>query len=198
MRSRWFVLLMIEEGEVRGFLDSIIFLCNPEEKNGAHITLRGPEKERVDEEYLKSIRKYIVGTKLSVIGVGRFFNKKQNTVFLRCGSRYLQKYWKKTDYPFNPHITIYNGESRKKAERIYYSLKESSPYFELTVGDVICLASTSGQKSFNLMFELDMEGIRKVIGRENPLSEIRKMRDWERLMLVDRLIPKMKWSAVRP
>jgi len=193
MSNRWFSYVLIEDKEIQNFIDAIIFLCNPVEKNGAHITMMGPLKDKLEISELNKIKNEMIGSKISIIGVGRFFNDRQNTVFLQCGSDFVKKFWKKPDFPFNPHITIYNGKSRDFAEKIYLIFRENRLFFELSVGDVICLQSHSGQKDFHLIFSLDLDGIRGALGGENPISQIKKMQDWERIMILERLMPKLKW-----
>jgi len=192
---RWFDIIRFQEQEIQCLLDSIIVLANPDEKTPSHITLRGPYDEAPDSSAIES---NIVGSRVHIIGVGNFFNEGQNTVFLRCGSDYIKKYWWKPNFPFNPHITLFDGQSIEFSQKLHSLLSRVKPYFQLTVGSLQTHRTVSGQKSFDLLLNVDFELVSKFTGREVDSSSIRKMPEWERLMIIDRICNNLTWLVREP
>ncbi len=112
---RTFNVLYVSDNVIRTCLNTILIVCDPSEKTPVHITVGGPNRPRPrPKRYGDSIRRLPV----SVLGVGNFFGPNQNTVFLRCGSEYMKKIWDKPDFEFNPHITLYDGDSRDFALKL--------------------------------------------------------------------------------
>src|SRR5437588_595976 len=113
---RVFYVVYISDETLRKCIDGIRLLSNPFEKESAHITLRGPYRQRYNVDHLSSI---VRGTTVLISGVGSFFEAKQNTVFFSCESSHLRAVWHKPNYPdYNPHITLYDGESRRFANEL--------------------------------------------------------------------------------
>ena len=189
---KWFQTLYFGDQVVQDYLDAILFLANPKEKDSAHITFRGPysdnSPERIDASEL-------VGTTISVLGVGTFFESSQNTVFLNCGSDILEKYWNKGDYGFNPHITLYDGCSRDFAVRLYDTVRRHRLYFSVSVGSVQVVKSIKGQRSFSLILTLKPETLTAVGGQPNLLRDYADMDDWERLMIIDKVCTRLTGVA---
>lgn len=190
MAERWYTILYPEMTSLRSCLDALIFLSNPTEKDGAHITLRGPYDTR---GAVPEISPELSGSEVSVFGAGQFFGEKQNTVYLRCDSPIIEKYWRKPDYPYNPHITIYDGQSREFAEKLYTMLKLHRLYMTLTIGEVLVKSSVKGQRSLNLLFGVDLDRISSVVGEPVDLRGADAMPDWRRLAMIDRICSKMMW-----
>jgi len=110
--KRVFYVLYLPEIEASRYIDAIRFLANPEEKWRAHITVRGPYRRQINTAKLNE---RLAGNRIAVEGVGRFRNNGQQTVFLHCSGTHLKDVWHKGDYPYNPHLTIYDGPSREIA-----------------------------------------------------------------------------------
>lgn len=188
-----FTYVLFYEKKIVSYIDSLIFISNPEEKNGTHLTLRGPH-EKFDPDEIKND---LTERTVSVLGAGGFFDDGQCTVFLKCDSGFIKKHWKKSDYGYNPHITIYDGKDMILAEKIYKLINRYNLYFSMTVSDVVVRKTIIGQKSFNLMFDIDLDGIKNIIGNEKDLNYIKNAEDWERLMLMDRICNNLKWEVSR-
>lgn len=191
--SRWFTYIIFEDIEIKRLIDCIIMLSNPNEKNTAHVTIAGPRENKDGD--LSEAKSVLIGRPLSVLGVGKFFSDKQNTVYLRCDSRNLTRFWRKSDYGYNPHITIYDGPSQKEAQAIYDVLEGNRMFFELIIGDVVSEESKPGQFAFDLMLESDVIEIAHSLGRNMTTQKIRSLPFWERLMIVQRVCPKITWKA---
>jgi len=115
-----FYVLHVKEKSLSDCLDAIRFLCDPAEKQKAHITVRGPYQRKID---IRSVNDKVAGRIVSIDGVDNFFAYNQNTVFFHCSAPVLTTVWKKPDFPFNPHLTIYDGRSTEFAHRLYDILK---------------------------------------------------------------------------
>ena len=120
---RYFVFLRILEEDISDLLDIAIYALNPFDKWGAHVTLAGPYHSRKnlprDREFLQ---------KISIIGATQFRSEIQNTVVLRVGSKDLKSVWDKPDYPFNPHLTIYDGRDNKLGDALFRKLTDLRPF----------------------------------------------------------------------
>src|SRR2546430_8610144 len=116
-----FYVLHIQDQTLSGCLEAIRFLSNPFEKQRAHITVRGPYRKRI---HVQNLNRQISGDTISINRVGNFFDYGQNTVFFECSSPNLKNIWKKPDFPFNPHLTIYDSGSRPFAERLFKILSK--------------------------------------------------------------------------
>lgn len=120
---RYFVFLRILEKEISDLLDIAIYTLNPHEKWGAHITLAGPYQSKKNLPRDRDFEQ-----KVSIIGASQFRDEIQNTVFLRVGSNSLRSVWDKPDYPFNPHLTIYDGIDHTLGDRLFSSLVHIRPF----------------------------------------------------------------------
>lgn len=183
--ERWFNFVYFADSEIQSWLDAIVFFANPCEKNAAHITLRGPFRSKKKAE---NIPGQISGANISVLGTGTFFNDRQNTVFLKCGSDYLRKYWYKPDFAFNPHITLYDGESRDFARKLLETCNKHRLFMSLDAGQIEVVGSVRGQNSLSLQLGLSGDQIEKVLGQRVNFSQIPKMPDWQRLMIIERML----------
>jgi hypothetical protein len=187
---RWFAVIYPEEGETRACLDAMILFANPNEKDGAHITIRGPLRTRIDVERISS---KIRGTTISVVGAGGFFEGRQNTVILKCGAPEMRKYWHKPDYEFNPHITIYDGPSRPFAEKLLEVLNRYRLFFTIVAGDCKLIGSSPGQKSMNLWLGLNSQTISAITGEQLDIESVASMPEWRRLTFIERICPRLDW-----
>jgi len=114
-----YLVIAIGDEKLKECLNAIRLIGNPEEKHDAHLTVRGPYigkrgyHGRDSNSMLK--QSYVV----RVTSVDNFFEHHQNTVFFSCMAPNLKSAWWKPDYPYNPHITLYDGPSREFAEALY-------------------------------------------------------------------------------
>src|SRR6266404_4798519 len=111
-----FYVLYVRDAPLGDCLEAIRLFADPSAKMSAHLTVRGPYKKKLP---LLSLRSRINGERICVEDVGNFFREGQNTVFFSCFSPHLQTIWKKTDFGYNPHITIYDGSSRSFGRKLY-------------------------------------------------------------------------------
>jgi hypothetical protein len=187
---RWFTVIYIDDLSIRKCLDSIIFLANPEEKESAHVTIRGPYEE---PGHTKEFERAIRGKMISVMGAGCFFEGKQSTVFLHCGSDFLRRVWDKPKTAFAPHITLYDGQSRLFADQLLWTIKQHKFYFRIRAGEVARIKSIKGQRSLSLAMAVDLNCLNEQTGAHLTLEGVRRAPDWQRLMWIDRVCSHLSW-----
>ena len=179
---RVFYVVYFRNRRLQYSLDAMRFIANPSEKNYAHITVRGPYQQRYN---LKGMDRIVDGTEVLAHGVGSFFGYSQNTVFIKCHSKILRDVWKKKDYEFNPHVTIYDGESRKFAEMLLERLNHLTMRFRFVVGGLHPLVSRSGQYSMELSQAFDEVLFAEVTGTHVSASGVDCLSDETRVALIE-------------
>jgi hypothetical protein len=115
--AKWFHIVRLGDEELQAALDMIIYCANPAAKLGAHITVRGPYSS------LKAASEYcfdITGQRLHILGP-EFFNNSNRVIYLRCAADSLRSHWWKSDFPYNPHLTLYDGPDLRLANELYES-----------------------------------------------------------------------------
>jgi hypothetical protein len=137
---RYFVFLTILEKDISNLLDIAIFTLNQREKWGAHVTVAGPYNDTRNLPRQRAFER-----KVSVVGVGQFKSETQNTVFLRVGTDNLRDIWFKPDFPFNPHLTIYDGNNEALADNLYHRLKDIRPVMMFHVSKLNVVSAPSGE-----------------------------------------------------
>src|SRR6185369_6848935 len=145
--ARFFVLYPPRRRE-QALLDVMRLLCAPHVQSHAHITVRGPYAAKPLDS--RDWRK-VTNIRVTVAGVGTFFEGKQNTVFLRCESPDLPSIWWKRDYKDGlPHITIYDGPSRQFAESVVRILEAETWNFMFVADRLREYVSTGRQNSLDI------------------------------------------------
>jgi 2'-5' RNA ligase len=159
--GRLFYVVYPSDPFVQAALDGVRLLSDPSERQRAHITVRGPyspEGSYARPRTIATFSEQVEGKELTVTGVGRFFGKRQNTVFFECESQALRAVWGKRDYPdFTPHITLYDGPSRDLAERLLETVSANGPPFSFAMSGIEPMISIPGQQG-----GLSLLGVEKV------------------------------------
>lgn len=179
-----FYVLHIREKVLADCVDAIRFICNPTEKQRAHLTVRGPYQKRID---VAAISKRIVGDTVSIDRVGDFFDAGQNTVFFHCTAPELKNVWNKPNFPFNPHITLYDGKSREFARRLYAVISRYDYCLRFRADELEPIESIKGQESMSLAFAFNSKFMGKVLGERIGPDAVPILSDERRLELVERL-----------
>ena len=190
MDIRYFVFLYPEDSVVRELLDLAIFLLNPLEKWRAHVTLAGPFASRRSLPRSTEFRR-----KVSLIGVGQFRSEHQNTIFLSVGAKDLEDFWNKPDYPFTPHLTIYDGPNSSVADALFEVLKEARMYFKFFVHEVQIVKTVRGQGGMDLLTHLKPGALPSLKGKTT--DELRKLSDAERMFFAVECLKRAKSESQR-
>lgn len=179
----------IREDEIRDFLNLLKFTFSPYSKNDAHITVRGPYHRQLSTKEQDRINLKIFDKPIKVAGVETFFESKQNTVFLKCESTDLKFIWNKFDFPYNPHITIYDGNDRKYALEIFNFLKKIDLSFTFHSTNILKLA-IGHKKDRNSSFYHQMNPLLGHIeSKQLNFNELSKNGLGEKLELIKESIP---------
>lgn len=179
-----FYVIYLRDGSSVDCIEAIRLLCNPLEKKAAHLTVRGPFPNKIR---LEDANRKLAGNKILLDGISRFSSPGQSTVYFTCKATRIKKVWNKPDYPFNPHVTIYDGESQSLASELYDVLSRHSYRLGFLADKLTPLISRSGIRNQYKSLDLDVVKVEKIIGKPFNVSEINEM-DWsKRLALIDRL-----------
>jgi hypothetical protein len=180
----FFYVLHVKAKQLADCLDAIRFLCNPAEKQRAHITVRGPYRKRID---VKRLSEKVNGGIVSFDGVGNFFDSRQNTIFFRCSAPRLRAVWNKPDFPFNPHLTIYDGKSAEFAHRLFDLMSRYEYPLRFRAEELEAIESRKGQDSMSLALAFNSELVRRAVGYGITAAEVPRLSEHRRLELIDQL-----------
>lgn len=155
--SRYFAFLFVEDAAVSRLLTSAIYVLNPRAKWPAHVTVSGPYNS------LRNVpRKLEYQRRVLVTGAGHFRSEQQNTVYLRVGTFDLREISNKSDYEYNPHITLYDGLDHDLGDSLYSKLGSMFPFMKFDVSKLEIVATGAKQANFNLILDhIDQDFFRK-------------------------------------
>ncbi len=142
MGRKLFYVIYIKDNTLKTIIDGIRLFADPTQKHKAHLTVRGPYT-KFQRQFVEDWNKDLANGKMEISGIGTFFSEYQNTVYLNCiGTTTLRSVWNKKDYPdFNPHITLYNGESKDYANELVNILEAFDFRFQIDADELQILKS---------------------------------------------------------
>lgn len=179
-----FYVIYLRDGISVDCIEAIRLLSNPFEKKAAHLTVRGPFPNKIR---LEDANKKLAGNKILLDGISRFLSPNQYTIFFTCKATRIKKVWNKPDYPFNPHVTIYDGDSLMFASELYDVLSRHSYKLGFLADKLTPLISKSGTKNQYKPLHLDVVEISKIIGEPFDISRLSEMNGSKRLALIEQL-----------
>ncbi len=180
---RIFYVVYVPAGEFRACLDAMRVIARPQTRFPAHLTVRGPYAEPLDvSPHSDRIRDAII----RIAGVGTFSGG-QNTVFLHCSCPDLLTVWDKRDYGYNPHITLYDGDSPAFAEALYEVVEHAQLRYSFRARGLEPLISRREESSSPLRDRLDTAALAELFGEWPSASVIDAMDDGERLEWIGRI-----------
>ncbi len=188
--KRYFVFLYPEDPIIQKLLDLAIFVFNPKEKQSAHVTLAGPY---ASARSLPRATSYV--RKISLLGVGQFRSEWQNTVFIHVDASGLHNFWHKPDYPFNPHLTLYDGDDSTFATRLYERLHEIRLFLIFHVTRVHIVEIMKGQGSMSLLQSLDLNCAPEIKGL--TIQEIIDFSPEQRLIMGGDILARAKYESTK-
>ncbi len=184
-----FYALFVPEGPIKDCIDAIRYISSPTEKKPAHITVRGPYKEQIKKSQVEKLNYALKGNLIHVFHPGNFFeNEGQNTVFLNCTGTNLESVWKKKDYGYHPHITLYDGDDKNYAQELYDVLGNYHFDLSFVAEKLVMITRSKGQTSMELSFSLNSE-LFKLLGKNfsKDAQSINDMSKDKKLSLVSRI-----------
>ncbi len=194
---RYFYVVKIENRNIRTVIDGIRFICNPNIKHPAHITLRGPYKRTYNISKKQREIKY---QNIDINETGTFFNPNQNTVFLKCEGDILNDIIMKKDYSNdNPHITLYDGENRGFANKLLKLISQYHIKFQITPERIELLMSNEKDEirfSNNNVFDSDfINHLSYYLNSNIDIETIKNLDDDQKLILIEQLLKHFKnWN----
>ncbi len=195
MARRIFYVLYFDDSRLQACLDAMRFIANPMAKSRAHITVRGPYSQSYE---MRRQQEKIRGTEVLADGIGAFLTKDQNTVYIRCHATTLQEVWRKRDFGFNPHITVYDGRSREFAKTLLNKLGSMTIRFHFVVNEMSPLESQKGQYTTWLRESFDENFVSSIVGSPVEISAIAKLACEERMHLLASLARSLSTFSSSP
>ena len=188
--KRHFAFLYPDDEGLQDLLDLAIFILNPKEKLSAHITVAGPfnDPRRLPDETA-------FFTKICSMGVDRFTSSHQNTIFIRIDADDLRQIWNKPDFPYNPHLTLYDGDDWELADRLYENLHEQRMFFCFYVSRVTHVALVKGQGSWDLLSRAKLSLLPDLKGK--TAEDVKRFSIHERLYYAGEALRRAKYRALR-
>lgn len=191
MKNKFFFVIYLNNDNIKAILDGMRIIADPLQRNFSHITVKGPYRN-VQKKRLNEDSKLIQGKEIKVLGAGNFFVENQNTVFLKCEEKKeLFSIWKskeeKTYKEFHPHITIYDGDDRSFAEKLYKTIYSHEINFSFIAKELEIYTSTDRAKLFNLKAEANYPFLSKISGFEITEDNIDNLNEKQKLTVVKRL-----------
>lgn len=186
---RVFYVLYVSDTRLRSALDTIRLLYNPSVSHSAHITVRGPYSQRINA---RSLSAAMTGEDVILHHVGHFFANRgnQHTVYFEAYAPRLADVWKKRDFGFLPHLTLYDGasrESRRTALELYQIVARLPIGVAFEASGLEPLISGAGQTNLNVLEGIDFDFVSDVTGKELNRRSILSVDDRSRIVIVEQI-----------
>jgi hypothetical protein len=190
---RVFYVVFPEDPSLCSWLNLLRALANPHEKEPAHVTVRGPYRQRYR---LPQAAQGVRGSMVHVPGADAFLSDKQSTVILRCQAEQLRGLWRKPDYPgFTPHLTLCDGLPRALSEEIL-EIARSIPPFSFRVGELQPIFTKPKQTALGLLSAIDDALLADIAGQHLHAEALLRMATRDRLALFRAGVARLPREAV--
>lgn len=158
----------------------------PDYARSAHITLRGPYKNK------KDINQSIIGKDVGKIVLrrpGTFFSGHQNTVFLGVEISGVSDFWYKPDFPEGvPHLSIYDGSDRRLGWAAMNTLRKYKWGLSLNSTPMQILEKKRQlETEFIVRYQELSSTLNMIAGRVFSAEEIKNLSDLDRVLLLDKI-----------
>ena len=190
---RVFYVVYPDEPGLCAWLNLLRALANPHEKEPAHVTVRGPYRQRYR---LPQAAGSVRGSTVHVPGADAFLSDKQSTVILRCQAEQLRGLWRKPDYPgFTPHLTLCDGLPRALSEEIL-DIARSIPPFSFRVGELVPIFTKPKQTALGLLSAIDDALLAEIAGQRLHAEALLRLASRERLALLRVVVQRLPTEAL--
>lgn len=165
-----FYVLYPSNKNLRNLLNTLKVFADENQRTEAHITVRGPYVKKLSKNDVKKFSDIISNEVISISKVDNFFASNQNTVFFNCEeNENLKAIWKKITYnDFKPHVTIYDGNDREFAIKLFKILASDFRPFKYRVSGLTWLEPKSND-------ELKLFYLKVITDYDNVLQDILKI-----------------------
>jgi hypothetical protein len=190
MQNRIFYVTFLEQEPLRSGIDAIRLLANPSERLRTHITLRGPYEKEVSG--FPRIDRMLANCDMAVHGVGCYFERYQNTVFWDVHEAMLRTAMKKRDFPTGkPHLTIYDGDSRKFGSQLLKLFTNRDVSFTFRPSKLSPIYSSGGQGSFDIWVNIDKPFVSGILSYDFSRPKVLALNVEERLNAINLILDAM-------
>lgn len=182
----FFVATQFSDTRVQELFDVARLVVEGDCARRAHITLRGPYKNK--SAISKSIFEK-VPEKVTIRKPGHFFGEKQHTVHLEIEILDITDLWYKPDFPDGrPHLTIYDGKDRKFAWAVFSTLRRYKWNLKLNPARLSILdKKRTIEDDFLDADRFPAKLLAKIAGYSITAQEVRSLSDLDRLVYLDRI-----------
>ena len=168
-------------------------ISEPYSNSRPHITIRGPIHEKSINWNIEPIHS------IEVIGINNFFLNKQNTVLLHCYSEEIENISYKPDYlygGYQTHITLYDGNSRKYANKLFSTLSKYKWKYRIILGNIVngveqppkqkrIILKRRKKSKASIQIDDDIRGLyNQLFGEELTVEVLINMSDQERIIKI--------------
>lgn len=191
---RVFYVVYPDEPALCAWLNLLRALANPHEKEPAHVTVRGPYRQRYR---LPNQARDVSGSLVHVPGADAFVGERQSTVILRCQAEQLRTLWRKPDYPgFTPHLTLSDGLPHAISEEIL-DIARTIPPFSFRVGELMPIFTKPKQTALGLLSAIDDALLAEIAGQKLHAEALLRMATRDRLVLLRSVVSRLPKEAIR-
>ena len=196
MTSKFFFVIYPGSEFIKSILDGMRLIADPSQKNFSHITVKGPYVTKQKKQLIED-NELVKGKEIQVLGAGKFFANKQSTVFFRCeDDKELYEVWKskkeRTYKEFHPHITIYDGENREFACKLFDTINSLDIHFYFVAKELEMYASMHKKHMYNLKTQVKYPFISAVTRIDISQENIDSLSDNQRIVAIRRLCKTLK------
>ena len=186
----FFVAVGFSDEKIARLFDLARIVLQPEFARPAHITLRGPYKNR------KDVAATVMGKDVGSITVtrpGSFLSDMQNTIYLGVTILGISDFWRKPDFPEGiPHLSIYDGEDRRFAWAVFNVLRKHKWGIRLNSTPMHILETKNRLETEYLMrYESLASTMQLVTGNVYSAEEIKGMSRLDRIILLNQICLKI-------
>jgi hypothetical protein len=182
---RYFNTAYVGDRDIGPWLDALIYLANPSEKEPAHITVQGPYN--IESEARDALPRGLTGAWVHVLALRDFFADGQNTVYLHCDSPAIAKHWFKPSGFTTQHLTVYDGPSRAFAAELKRVCGRIDWSFPLQIGRVATIRSVKGEPRADLRDAVDRSLLGDVVACRPDHASILGLKDRSQLSAIERV-----------
>lgn len=179
-------VVYIPEGETRTCLDAIRLIARPQLRFAAHVTIRGPYGQPLHADDVAALSEKVRGKVVRVGDVGTF-PPPNNVAFLHCSCPDFLSVWHKPDFGYNPHVTLYNGESWEFTEAVAEVIDRHPIRFSFRAAGLDLIVSDKASTVYAAREQYDPQALSEILGESLSLEEIDSLETSQRLDWISRV-----------
>jgi hypothetical protein len=184
--KRFFYVVHLPEGEFQTCVDAIRLVARPQLRYPAHVTVRGIYDRPMASETVAELSEKVRGKLVRVGDIGTF-PPPQATAFFHCSCPEFLAVWDKPDFGYNPHVTIYDGDSREFAEAVAEVLERYPIRFAFRATGLDLLVTERGSTHYQARDRYCPRALADIVGDAPELGQIDALNPAQRLEWIERI-----------